>query len=183
LDELAMKITYEVNFSDHDDAFHNSRTALKNLLLRQNLAVSDLKNDLILENFQSLPNYPGYLTSISHTKGAGAALLAKKESYQSLGIDIEWSDRHLKTEAQRFYRHSEDIYQVSELVLWTMKEAAFKALSPLGFPGVLVLSKIIIQNEKFWTIERPELIGELSIAKLPYEKRELLIAIASVKNN
>ena len=176
-----MKITYEVNFSDLDDAFGNSRNALKNLLVKQNHNVADLRADLVLENYQHLTHYPDYLTSISHTKHAGAAVLALRNNFYSLGIDIEWSDRNLKVEAERFYRHSEDIYDVSELVLWTMKEAAFKALSPLGFPGVLVLSKIIIQNQKFWTNERPEIIGELKIEKLPHQSRELLIAIASVK--
>lgn len=176
-----MKITYEVNFSDHDDAFGNSRNALKNLLVKENQNVSDLRSDLVLENFQRLTHYPDYLTSISHTKGAGAAVLALKENYHSLGIDIEWSERNLKTEAQRFYRHNEDVYNVSELTLWTMKEAAFKALSPLGFPGVLVLSKIIIQDLKFWTKERPEIVGELKLEKLPYVQRELLIALACVK--
>ena len=177
-----MKITYEVNFSDHNDAFGNSRTALKNLLIRENQKVEDLKSDLTLENYQRLTKYPEYITSISHTKGAGAACLAKQSAYRSLGIDIEWSDRNLKIEAQRFYRHPEDVYSVSELVFWTMKEAAFKALSPLGYPGVLVLSKIIIQHHKFWTHECPELVGELKIEKLPNEQRELLIAVASVKN-
>jgi hypothetical protein len=176
-----MKITYEVNFSDLHDAFGNSRTALKKLLLKENQNVTDIKSDLVLENFQKLPHYPEFLTSISHTKGAGAACLAKKDDYQSLGIDVEWSDRHLRAEAERFYRHPDDIYDVGELVLWTMKEAAFKALSPLGYPGVLVLSKIIIQNQFFWTYERPEIKGELKTERLTFQQRELLVALAFVK--
>ncbi|RPJ78798.1 MAG: 4-phosphopantetheinyl transferase family protein [Alphaproteobacteria bacterium] len=178
-----MNLTHEVQISDANDAYTNSRLALKKLLELKGHLVSDLKNDLQLVNFQNLPKFPEYLISISHTKGAGASLLALKKDYLSLGIDIEWSDRHFKPEAQKFLRHIDDSTTENLLELWTMKEAAFKALSPLGFPGTLVLSKIIIQNGEFWTNEKKELRGKVETLKLSSGDRELQIAIARISKS
>lgn len=177
-----MKITHEVQISSNKDTFTNSREALANLLKQESLEVNDLKVDLELINYQNLKKFPDYVLSLSHTLGAGAAVLSKKSEIVSLGIDIEWSDRHLKDEAARFYRHPEDSSHYSDkLELWTMKEAAFKALSPLGYPGVLVLSKIIIQDGVFFTRERPELSGIVSTYKKPIDHKNLWVAIAYTK--
>jgi len=175
-----MNLRHEVHISSNNDAFTNSRLALKKLLELKGHQVLDLKTDLALLDFQNLPKYPEYLISLSHTKGAGASVLALKQDYLSLGIDIEWSDRHFKAEAQKFLRHPEDSMNDNLLELWTMKEAAFKALSPLGFPGVLVLSKIIIQNGEFWTNEKKEVRGKVETLRLPANDRELCLSIAAV---
>lgn len=176
-----MKITYEVQFSAENDAFTNSRRAQALLLESEGHEISDLKRDLVLVDFQNLVNFPDYLTSISHTKGAGASALAKKSDYQSIGIDIEWSDRVMKEGTEKFYKHPEDSEYPNSLELWTMKEAAFKALSPLGFPGVLVLSKIIIRDGVFWTNERPELRGRVCLFDKMDESRKLNVALAFVE--
>lgn len=175
-----MKITYEVHISDDFDAYTNSRLALKQLLINQGHVVNDLKADLVLIDFQNLPKYPGYLTSVSHTKGAGASVLAPKKDHLALGVDIEWRERILKEGTQKFFRHPEDSYYENDLELWTMKEAAFKALSPLGFPGVLVLSKIIIQEGIFWTKENPDLKGKVETFNKTSLDKNLVISIASV---
>ncbi|MFA6237510.1 MAG: hypothetical protein WC635_09310 [Bacteriovorax sp.] len=158
-----MKLTHEVYFSDTKDNFTNSREALKHLLQNEGHEILELKSTLELVNFGNLKNFPQYLTSISHTKGAGAALLAHKSDYLSVGIDIEWSDRPMKDGTQKFYQNPQDSEYPNSLELWAMKEAAFKALSPLGYPGVLVLSKIIIQNGIFWSDERTELRGSVQV--------------------
>jgi phosphopantetheinyl transferase len=177
-----MKITHEVQISSDKDAFTNSREALASLLKLESIDISDLKQDLELINYQNLKKFPDYILSLSHTKGAGAAVLSKRAEIASLGIDIEWSDRHLKEEAARFYRHSEDsAHYTDKLELWTMKEAAFKALSPLGFPGVLVLSKIIIQDGHFFTKERPDIRGVVTTYKKTVEDKHLWVAIAYTK--
>ena len=175
-----MKITHEIQISDSNDAFLNSRGALANILTAQGHKIDNLKNDLELINYQNLILFPQYLTSISHTRGAGAAVLADKNDYLSLGIDIEWSTRQLKPESQKFFRNQDDKSTEDLLKLWTMKEAAFKALSPLGYPGVLVLSKIIIQNDEFWTSEKKEVVGKIETFKLPTNNRELYISVAHV---
>lgn len=175
-----MKITHEVQFSATKDAFTNSREALKLLLQKDGHQILDLKQDLELINYQNLAKFPEYLTSITHTKGAGAAVLAKKSDYLSVGIDIEWSDRTMKLEAQRFFRHPEDSSYEDMIELWTMKEAAFKALSPQGFPGVLVLSKIIIQNGLFYTNEQPQIQGYVETQVKSFDNKKLYVAIAHI---
>lgn len=177
----SMKITHEVQISATKDAFTNSREALARLLINEGRQIQEIKQDLELIDFQNLKNFPEYLTSISHTRGAGAAVLAKKENFYSLGIDIEWIDRVMKPEAQKFFRHPEDSLYENLLELWTMKEAAFKALSPLGFPGVLVLSKIVIQNGVFFTNEKPELKGQIESYQKEIDGRKLFVSIASIK--
>ncbi|MGZ3788620.1 MAG: 4'-phosphopantetheinyl transferase superfamily protein [Bacteriovorax sp.] len=178
-----MKITHEVYISFTQDAFINSREALRRLLEKRGHEILDLKQDLELINYQHLKKFPEYLTSITHTRGAGASVLANKSDYLSLGIDIEWSDREMKPEAQRFFCHPEDSAVENKLKLWTMKEAAFKALSPLGHPGVLVLSKIIIQNGSFFTREKPELKGHVDSFIMPIEDRNLVVSIAYITRN
>lgn len=173
-----MKITHEVQISFDKDAFTNSREALANLLKQENNAIADLKADLELVNYQNLKKFPDYVLSLSHTRGAGAAVLAKKTETHSLGIDIEWSDRQLKKEATRFYRHPEDSLYENNLELWTMKEAAFKALSPRGFPGVLVLSKIIIRDGVFYTNEVPHIKGQVTTYLKNINNKSLWVAIA-----
>lgn len=173
-----MKITHEVQISTDKDAFTNSREALAHLLKQENIFITDLKRDLELVNYQNLKNYPNYVLSLSHTRGAGAAILAKKAEIASLGIDIEWSDRHLKDEAARFYKNPEDSVYENKIELWTMKEAAFKALSPRGFPGVLVLSKIIIQDGVFFTKEQPDIKGVVKTIVRNAGDKDLLVAIA-----
>lgn len=181
-----MKITHEVqitNSSGPDDGFYNSRMALKTLLEGHGHNIAELKVDLALENFQNLIHFPEYLTSLSHTRGAGAAVLAHKNNFLSLGIDIEWSDRIFKPEAQRFFRNPLDSPYENSLELWTMKEAAFKALSPLGHSGVLVLSKIIIQEGNFWTLEDPLKKGLVHSSIMLIDSRTLYVSIAQVTRN
>ncbi len=173
-----MKITHEVQISSDKDAFTNSREALASLLKQEMISVINLKDDLELINYQNLKKFPDYVLSLSHTKGAGAAVLAKKAEIASLGIDIEWSDRNLKDEASRFYRHPEDSAYENKLELWTMKEAAFKALSPHGFPGVLVLSKIIIKDGEFFTNEQPSIRGRVETHLKNVDNKKLWVAIA-----
>lgn len=175
-----MKITHEVQISDTKDTFTNSREALKRLLEKEGHQIHVLKQDLELVNFQNLKHFPQYLTSISHTRGAGASLLALKKDYLALGIDIEWSTRVMKSEARRFFRHPEDSLYQNDLELWTMKEAAFKALATQDYPGVLVLSKIIIQDGIFWSKERPELKGVVECSRQRFDNLELTVSLASI---
>lgn len=178
--KVFVKITHEVQISDQSDSFTNSREAQARLLRAQGLKITDLRADLELENFQLLKKFPQFVTSLSHTRGAGASVLADRVDFLSLGIDIEWSDRAMKKEAERFFRHPDDSVYENNLELWTMKEAAFKALSPLGFNGVLVLSKILIQNGIFWTREHPEITGKVELQKISAGERMLTLSIASI---
>lgn len=180
-----MNITYEVKFTDHADPFTNSREALKSLLEARGHQISSINDELELINFKFLKNFDSFITTISHTRGAGAAALANKSDLLAIGIDIEWSTRLIKTGAQKFFVHPQDVGHESELELWTMKEAAFKALSPLegslAFPGVLVLSKIVIQHNEFWTLENPKVRGHVECIKKQVNSKTLFISLAEIK--
>jgi phosphopantetheinyl transferase (holo-ACP synthase) len=177
-----MNIPYELYHSP-ENGFVNSRSALKNLLKKENFEVLDLQNDLQLNNFRELKNYPDFYTSLSHTKELGAALLIKKSQVLAAGIDIEWSERILKEGTEKFYVNPHDQHQLLPIEIWTAKEAAFKALSPLHiFPGVLVLSKIIIKGETFTTLETPQLIGKFQVLELSANNKMLVCSIAFIPN-
>lgn len=179
VDNIIMKISHEFHQS-LKNGFVNSRTALKTLLNQEDFAVSDLKIDLILQNYRELPSYPQFFTSLSHTKGIGAAVIALRSEVQGIGIDIEWADRELKSGTEKFYVNKWDQHQLSPIELWTAKEAAFKALSPLGtFPGTLVLSKIIVRETQFFTEEEPHLIGNFTVCHhIANNQRMLVYTIA-----
>lgn len=175
VDNINMKISHEIHQS-LESGFTNSRMALKTLLNKEGYAVSDLKSDLTLQNYRELPGYPSFYTSLSHTKEIGAAVLAMKSETKGIGIDIEWADRELKPGTEKFYVHRLDHHQLRPIELWTAKEAAFKALSPLGtFPGTLVLSKIIIQETQFFTEEEPYLIGNFTVCHHIANNQRLLV--------
>lgn len=180
VDNINMKITHEIYHSNSDN-FTNSRTALRNLLNRQGLQVLDFKIDLSLVNFRELTNYPKFYTSLSHTKNLGAAVLAERSEVKGIGIDIEWSDRIIKPGADKFYVNKEDQHKLSPIELWTAKEAAFKSLSPMNvFPGVLVLSKIIIQENTFYTEELPDLRGTFSVYNQKLGDLDIVFTIAHI---
>jgi phosphopantetheinyl transferase (holo-ACP synthase) len=171
-----MKITYEICHSS-ENGFINSRTALKTLLMQEGLEVVNLKKDLELANFRELPRYPLFYTSLSHTKDLGAAVLVQKSAVKGIGIDIEWEKREIKPGAEKFFVHSGDQHQLTQIELWTAKEAAFKALSPMGsYPGVLVLSKIIIKENTFYTEAEPRLVGEFTV----YHQNDFVFTIATI---
>jgi phosphopantetheinyl transferase (holo-ACP synthase) len=176
VDNNNMKIRYEI-YPSTENGFINSRSALKILLNNEGLSIGDLKLDLALTNFRELAAYPQFLTSLSHTKNLGAAVLVNKSEVMGIGIDIEWQDRLIKPGAEKFFVNIQDKHALSPIELWTAKEAAFKALSPLGtFPGVLVLSKIIIQDNNFFTQEEPHLIGQFRV----YHQSDYVFTIASL---
>ena len=181
VDNINMKIRHEIYHSP-SSGFINSRNALKILLETEGIIdISDLKVDLALTNFRELNNYPEYFISLSHTPGLGAAVLAKRKDVKGLGIDIEWADREIKMGATKFFVNENDQSSLSLIELWTAKEAAFKALSPLNiFPGTLVLSKIIIKNDLFFTQELPEIIGKLSTCPQFLEKKKFIFSVAYI---
>jgi phosphopantetheinyl transferase (holo-ACP synthase) len=181
VDNINMKISHGFCHSTLDNSFTNSRNALKNLLIQKNEVVNDLKSDLTLLNFRELPTYPLYYVSLSHTKELGAAVIALKKTVKGIGIDIEWESRNIKPGALKFFVNPADSHELSLIELWTAKEAAFKALSPIGtYPGVLVLSKIIIQGNRFFTELEPELSGVVTTTNEFIGEKKFIRSIAII---
>jgi hypothetical protein len=175
-----MKIPYEL-FVSLEDGFITTRTALKSLLNKEGLVVDDLKIDLTLNNHREIPRYPLYYTSLSHTRGLGAAALIKRDLVRGMGIDVEWGDRPIRPGMEKFFVNDLDITNLKLIELWTVKEAAFKTLSPIGtYPATLVLSKIIVHGNKFFTNEEPHLKGTFHIHHHQIAGRSLVVTLASV---
>lgn len=98
--------------------------------LRQNLeAVGETPavEDLILKDYHSLEKWPQYTISLSHTKNAGAALIANRANFLSVGIDVELADRVVSEAVVNRMAHPKDL-NLRKLYLWSIKEAAYKCL-------------------------------------------------------
>lgn len=85
-----------------------------------------------------LPEEPSWAVSLSHSASAVALLLVPKSSPLHIGIDIEEERAELERVPPRFVREGE-LAQLEALglpratalrLLWTAKEAAYKAVNP-----------------------------------------------------
>lgn len=95
-----------------------------------------------------LPEEPGWAVSLSHSASAVALLLAPQESPLHIGIDIEEERAKLERVLPRFV-HGPELVQLEAKglpratvlgLLWTAKEAAYKAVNP---PSGSLLSFIL----------------------------------------
>lgn len=112
--------------------WQNSRLALAHCFLEEAVKTSMetiTHEDLLIEKHHHLLHHPDLLVSLSHTRGAAAAILApKSDELLSVGIDVERADRTIKEGVLEKYDHPDD-HGLNPLELWCAKEAAFKAAS------------------------------------------------------
>lgn len=142
--------------------------------------------ELEIERHLHLKGSPEILVSLSHTKGVGGAVSGPAGHDQlSIGIDLEWEDRQVKMGMEKFYLNDEDDRgNYTELELWSLKEAAFKSISPLlqNWPYKrFVLKHIWIKEESFGLIGTHKEIGSLQLHKEKVSEKSLLISLASLK--
>ena len=121
-----------------------------------------------------LKNHPNLLVSISHTKGLGCAFICDRKEVKSIGIDIEWTSRLIKKGIEKFFLRDEDSKELNNLELWCIKEAAFKAHSPL-YTGekTLVLKDFIINKGSVFFMNKE--IGSYHLEYNQIDNKELLI--------
>lgn len=104
---------------------------------------------LKLQNYHQTKSFPEFTLSLSHSKEMGAAILASRTDFISVGIDIENEQRIVKDSIWSRVSHPQDV-SLRKIELWCLKEAAFKALMNTGnFPLPIEFSSIEIQNHKF----------------------------------
>lgn len=143
------------------------------------------ETELEIANNYNLKQYPGIAASLSHTKNIGAALLASIEKYPSVGIDIELRDRKVTEGAQKYFFNEHDRPQSDPLTIWTKKEAAFKALSPLiskfRWKKELLLKHIWIKGDKFGLMGRKRVLGKIINLERNLGNRTVLISLAFLK--
>jgi len=131
-----------------------------------------------------LENHPKITVSLSHSRKVGAAMLASRDKYPSVGIDLEFLDRKVANGAEKFFINEEDGVEVWEdsLRTWTMKEAAFKALSPFiakfNWPKVLVLKDIWIKEGAFGLLGSSDILGSVSSENRDLNGQEVIVSFA-----
>tara|TARA_R110000868_G_scaffold202649_1_gene450337 strand:- start:2357 stop:2938 length:582 start_codon:yes stop_codon:yes gene_type:complete len=99
---------------------------------------------LEIENHQYLKHHPEFAVSLSHTRGISAAIASTQ--LKSIGIDLEHADRKFKSEVSKFFLTDQDD-EMDLLILWSAKEAAFKAIAPLGLKETLVLKDLVLKGD------------------------------------
>ena len=161
----------------------NCKTCLSNAL--RGLIGSHEETELEISNYYNLKQYPEIVASLSHSKNIGAALLAPIEKYPSVGIDIELKDRKITSGAEKYFFNEHDRVGSDPLLVWTKKEAAFKALSPLIYKfrwkKELLLKHIWIKGDKFGLIGRKRVLGKIINLERNLGNRTLLISLAFLK--
>ena len=140
--------------------------------------------DLTIVGHTYLENHPKMTVSLSHSRKVGAALLADRDLYPSVGIDIEFLDRKVANGAEKYFINEDDGVEVWEdsLKTWTLKEAAFKALSPFigefNWPKVLVLKDIWINGGQFGLLGNSEVLGKVFSENRELNEQEILVSFA-----
>lgn len=137
-----------------------SRTALSKLT-GLSITKQEIHKHLYLEQ------NPKLKVSLTHTKGAAAAIVTSNPDIASVGIDLENINRIVKAGHKKFFVNKLDEFH-SLLHLWTQKEAAFKAISPLigstiSYNKVFVLTDIWVQKNRFGLKGQSQALGQLEM--------------------
>ncbi len=162
-----------------------ARDALRQLIKKED-SIEEI--ELEIESHLHLKKNPQLLVSLSHTKAIGAACICHNRYAQSIGLDIEWSERIIKPGIEKFYLNdNDDLISHTKLDLWMIKEAAFKAISPIYEKSKnledkpLVLKDIIVKNNQFSTkIASLEYMGHYQLETKLVLNRKLRISLALI---
>jgi 4'-phosphopantetheinyl transferase EntD len=104
--------------------------------------------ELHSESHSSLATHPEWIFSISHTRDSAMVWLAP--SGNQIGADVEIVTREISPVAmQRLRSQRDDVRGLSAIEIWTLKEAAFKALTPKQQGDAWVFDMVIRGNEFF----------------------------------
>lgn len=105
-------------------------------------------DQLEIEAHHHLKNHPHIKVSLSHTRGLSAAVASKE--LVSVGVDVEFIDREFNHKTSKFFLRDDDL-EMPLLELWTIKEAAFKAIDPMGLKAsdkdILVLKDLRVKDQ------------------------------------
>jgi phosphopantetheinyl transferase (holo-ACP synthase) len=186
--EIPSEVLLRFPYSQKAKNYYISRMALLECLDGEHLDWDKLE----IEGNLKLKFFPETLVSISHTDDIGAALTARTEKYLSIGIDIEKMGRPFNEKTKKFFLNAQDDYQAqhqaaaSLLEIWSFKESAFKALSPVitQFPDLfkndrdLLLKDIWIQGPNFGLFGSKLVLGTLEKHLKVVNQQEILITLA-----
>lgn len=148
------------------EGFLLARSSLRDCLSSVQLNCPILSLQLI--NYSQIKSFPQFTISLSHTKNCGAAFIAERKIFRSIGIDVEHEERIVKDSVLERIKNPLDV-KLRNIELWCLKEAVFKTLMNTGlFTNPIEFSSICI-FEDHWAHSSSHLAGkwELSIIK-PY---------------
>lgn len=149
--------------SDRINGFLLSREALIEAL--GSAGISATPHELMLSNHSTIKAYPRFTISLSHTPDCGAALIAERKFFRSVGIDIEHVKRPVKESIIERISHEGDL-KLRNIELWCLKEAVFKALMNTSlFPKPIEFSSIRIRKDD-WDHSPTKLSGKWSLKEL-----------------
>ena len=129
-------------------------------------------------NYHYLESIPTMAISISHTKTLGVVILSERKNYESIGVDIEYQDRQFQPKTAKFFINSND--ENSDLLtIWTKKEAAFKACSPI-IKECKLLKDISVANNNFQLQSKKTPLGQVKSFYQKIKDRKVIISIAFI---
>ena len=139
-EEVSIRYPSSKRVRDH----YTSRLALiKALKMPEVQSYSDIE----ILNHHHLVKFPELAVSVTHTNSLAGAVVADRSLIESIGVDLEAVDRDFKPGILKFFLRPEDEIE-APLQLWCIKEAAFKAISPLyKEEKQLVLKDIIVKSD------------------------------------
>jgi 4'-phosphopantetheinyl transferase EntD len=145
------------------EGFLLARSSLRDCL--RSLALNCPIQSLVLKDFSRLEIHPQFTISLSHTNQCGAAFIALRKDFRSIGIDVEHEERIVKPSVIERIKNPLDI-NLREIELWCLKEAVFKALMNSGnFQNPVEFASICIQEDR-WTHIETNLSGKWEISDL-----------------
>jgi 4'-phosphopantetheinyl transferase EntD len=136
---------------------YTSRLALLESLKSCKLDQFKSYSDLTIVNHHHMLLAEEALVSLSHTHHFAMASVTNCSDITSIGIDLENIEREIKPGLKKFYNNTHDQIQ-DQLRLWCIKEAAFKAISPLyeGEKQLVLKDIAILENGEFsLLLEKP----------------------------
>lgn len=182
--DIPQEVLQRFPHSQRAKNYYISRKALLECLDDKNLDWDQLE----IEKNLKLKYFPKTLVSISHTDDIGAAITASTEKHLSIGIDIEKRGRRFNEKTKKFFLNTSDQYKAGDslLEIWSFKESAFKALSPVitQFPDLfkkdreLLLKDIWIKDLAFGLFGSNRVLGTLEKHLKVVNEQEILITLA-----
>lgn len=176
------------------DSYSTSRQALR-LALAQATGKMPSWEEIKLQDFQELPHFPQYLTSLAHTGALGLAALVPCHLFQGVGVDVELEERPVQEGAKRHFMNGQEDWQGSLLKAWVAKEASFKCLWRLRSQWLpterlsegFFLKDINLSSQgenqfTFAPLTRPDLQGEGRLWQERVEGKNYLCALSLVKS-
>lgn len=174
-EKLAEKVLGTEVHPNRMRGFILSRQALLECLRESGHTISI--DQLTLSDYCSLTAFPQFTISLSHTSEKGAALIADRKNFRSVGIDIEQEHRVVKESILQRISHPHDL-KLRNIEIWCLKEAVFKALMNSGnFEKPLEFSSILIEDQR-WSHPPSKLSGEWELES----QNQYIIARAFLKN-